>query len=87
MLPIGYDMIWPAIASVSFQDFVTDLATNDHNSFGWLDLEATYDTVELVNSKSTVVQVLACFRQATTHHLKQYWPMLRRITKPATMSW
>ena len=31
-------------------------------------------SLDLIDDKSTLVQVMACCRQATSHYLSQYWP-------------
>ena len=46
--------------------------------------------LHLTDDKSTLVQVMACFRQATSHYLSQCWPRFMSpygVTRPQWVKW
>ena len=53
-----------------------------------VDISMEWMPVDLIDSKSTLVQVMAWCRQATSHYLSQCWPIsmfLYGITKPQSV--
>ena len=65
------------LARTNYDAFMTHHTTENFRDYGWgisREIALRWMLLDLIDDKSTLVQVMAWCRQATSHYLNQCWP-------------